>query len=97
MKIEKIDITHGFKIHTPQLLKEITNNNGIGALKIPLRVLQRYLVSVAERTIELDDPIMNKIMCEMTLYDQVDPQSKTFQPNLMDEVNKKAEQFKKSQ
>ena len=30
-----------WRVHTPNLLKEITQNNGIAILKIPLNVFQR--------------------------------------------------------
>ena len=97
-KAKNIDIyTHGFKIHLPQLLKEITNNNGIGALKIPLQSLQRYLISISERAIELDDPILNRLMCELTLYDQVDPHGESYDKDLIHRVIKKAKNFKKAQ
>ena len=67
-KKEKI-IDLGFRVNTPQLLDEISKNNGVAILKVPLNVLQRWLLKLAERAIELDDPELNIIMLSMALYD----------------------------
>ena len=59
----------GFRVDTPQLLKEIAQNNGVSALKVPLNVLQHWLGRLSERAIELDDPELNIIMLSMALYE----------------------------
>lgn len=59
----------GFRVDTPQLLKEITHNDGVSILKVPLNVLQSWLLRLAERAIDLDDPELNIIMLSMSLYE----------------------------
>ncbi len=90
--------THTFKVHVPQLLTEIADSalaQNSGVLKIPLNVLRKYLLSVAERCSELNDPILNRLMCEMALYDEADPQSEHYNPEMIEQVYKTAEEFKK--
>lgn len=50
-----------FRVHTPNLLAQVLDNPGTAVLKIPLIILLRLLGRVAERAIELDDPIMNEL------------------------------------
>lgn len=62
-----------FRVDTPALFKEIadcalaTGNNGI--FKIPLNVFMNLLSEVATRATELNDPILNKAMFDLTLYE----------------------------
>jgi len=58
-----------FNIDAPQLLEEITNNNAIGILKIPLNVLRIKFIKLADLAIKLDNPELNILMLEMKLYD----------------------------
>ena len=77
---------HGFKINTVGLLKEIADaglDRKMGVLKVPLNVLLKYLKSVAERSAQLNDPILNKIMCDMALYEVANPESKDFDPEIL--------------
>jgi hypothetical protein len=81
---------HGFKIHTPNFLKEVTDNalgaTNMGVLKVPMNVFRKYLVKVAERAVELNDPVMNKLMVDMTLYEVADPESKDFDRSVIEKV-----------
>lgn len=93
-----MNYTHGFKVHVPQLLTEVADSGlaqNMGVLKIPLNMLRKYLLSVTERASQLNDPILNKLMCEMALYDEADPQSEHYNPKLVEQVYKAAEDFKK--
>lgn len=86
---------HGFKIQTVTLLHEIADaglDRGMGVLKVPLNVLVRYLDSVATRASQLNDPILNKLMCDMALYEVADPSSKEYNQEVLDEVYQKAKQ-----
>lgn len=60
-----------FRCHVPNLLQEIglLRLEGIGILKVPLNIFQGYLVKVAQRAIELDDPELNILMLEMAMYE----------------------------
>lgn len=62
-----------WKVHTPNLLRELVENNpSAWACRIPVMILQRLLIELAERAIAVDDPELNSIMLRLQLYD-VDP------------------------
>jgi len=93
--------TNLFMVHTPNLLNETFINAcrpaDLAALRIPLNTFIAYLRSVADRAIELDDPILNKLMCEMTLFDCSDPESEGYQKGWIEIVNKRAEEQRKKE
>lgn len=64
---------HEWKVHTPNLLREVLQNPGTSILAVPLSIFGRLLAEVAERAIALDDPKLNILMLRLTLYDQGDP------------------------
>lgn len=76
----------GWKVHTPNLLAEILNNEGTGMLVRPLQMFGRLLAMVAERASELNDPEMNKLMCRLTLYSVADPTSPDYNAETLDKV-----------
>lgn len=83
-----------FKVHTPNLLKEIVEyalpkNNGM--LFVPINQFRQLLIKVAERCSELNDPVLNKLMCQLTLYECADPDSKEYNQKILDEVTKEFE------
>jgi len=59
----------GFRIDTPQVLREVLNNQGMAIMKIPMNELQRWLQILAQRATELNDPELNVIMLSMNLYE----------------------------
>lgn len=61
-----------WKVHTTGLFKEIASMEG-GAFRIPLNILQYLLAQVAQRAIELNDPQLNKLMIQLTLYSIANP------------------------
>lgn len=65
----------GFKLNTPQLLKEVFDNypGAGGVLKVPANLLRMNLAAVAQRCSELNDPVLNGLMCNMALYGCADP------------------------
>lgn len=70
-----------FRVHTPNLLKEIINCAipiSSGVLKVPLNEFQKCLARVADRAIELNDPILNKLMFDLALYDDCEPNGKNY-------------------
>ncbi len=86
---KRIGGEHGFKIDTVGLLTEIADSGlakNMGILKIPLNTLMRYLRSVATRASQLNDPILNKIMCDMALYEIASPSSKDYDPKIIAQV-----------
>ena len=61
-----------FRVDSPQLLNEIASAGlprSAGVLKVPLNVFRTYLIQVAQRAIELNDPKLNILMLEMNLYE----------------------------
>lgn len=69
---------HAWKVHTPNLLKEIGGNPGLWALKVPLNIFADLLAQTAARASELNDPELNALMVRLTLYDVADPHSPGF-------------------
>lgn len=67
-----------WKVHTPNLLKEILVNPQLACMAQPLNIFARLLAEVAERAIELNDPALNNLMMRLTLYEQADPHSADF-------------------
>lgn len=74
-----------WKVHTPNLMREVLQNPGTGMLTQPINILARLLGQVAERAIELNDPELNQLMLRLALYEQGDPTSPAYQPNLIKE------------
>lgn len=71
-----------WKVHTPNLLKEILNNPQAGILRTPINILGKLLYQVGERAKEINDPTLNKLMMQLTIYSQADPGSKDYIPGL---------------
>lgn len=78
--------TPKWKVHTPNLLKEILVNPNMACMAQPLRIFGALLAEVAERAIALNDPEMNKLMMRLTLYEQADPHSADFDAALFAEM-----------
>jgi len=82
-----------FSVHTPNFLKEISDYaipQTSGVLFIPLNIFRGLLLKVAERASKLNDPILNKLMCQLTLYDVADPSSKDYSIKILSEIKKAA-------
>jgi hypothetical protein len=67
-----------FKVHAPNLLKEILNNQACAVLKMPLIIFKGILEEVATRASQLNDVEMNKLMMRLALYEIADPESKEY-------------------
>ena len=74
-----------WKVHTPNLLQEVLNNNSTGMLLRPLQLMGHLLAVVATRAAELNDRELNKLMLQLTLYEKADPSSKKHDPKVMKE------------
>jgi hypothetical protein len=68
-KVKVIGRELHWKCHLPNLFKEIMCNPGTGMLKMPLTLTQNILAELAERCIQVNDPIINEIMCDLQLYE----------------------------
>jgi hypothetical protein len=70
-----------FKVDTVSLLHEIADNAlrpSMGVLKVPLNVLRTLLAEVAQRCTVLYDPILNRIMVDMHLYELPKPTTQEY-------------------
>ena len=74
-----------WKVHTPNLLQEVLNNNSTQILLRPLQIMGHLLAAVATRAAELNDRKLNKLMLQLTLYEKADPGSKDYDPEVMKE------------
>jgi len=88
---------HPFKVHVPNLLNETFENaippKVMAALRIPMNEFQRYLRSLVARCAELNDPVLNKIMCDMTLYEQSNIESEEYSQEMVEQVNANYNQY----
>jgi len=89
-----------FRIHTADFLKEIADNaltlGKMGVLKVPLNVFRTLLLQVGERAAELNDPILNKLMFDMTIYELPSPSDPEY-GKLMKRVYAEAEKQEKKE
>ena len=72
---KKTEMVH-FRVHTMNLLHEIADcglgrQNGI--FFVPLNTLRQLLAQAAQRATELNDPVLNRIMFDLTLYELPKP------------------------
>ncbi len=74
----------GWRVHTPNLLKEVVQNDACKVMKIPFTIFQSLLTQVAERARELDDKRLNELMIRLTLYSVADPASEDFDQKVID-------------
>ena len=75
-----------WKVHTPNLLKEILSNSQTEILKIPINIFGRLLFQVGERAKEINDLKLNRLMIRLTIYAQADPESKDYDPELCEKI-----------
>lgn len=82
---------HPFRVHVPNLLNETFINacrpRDLAALTIPLNEFNKYLRTLTARCTEINDPVLNKIMIDMTLYEESDLSSKEYNQEMVDKVN----------
>lgn len=70
MKPTKLDVfSKQFDVNTPAFLKEACENCEGGMYAVCWNVFRTLLAMVAERSVELNDPIMNVLMIRLNLYE----------------------------
>lgn len=65
-----------FRIQTIEFLHEIADcglDKKMGILKVPLNVLMNHLGQIATRCTEIHDPVLDRIMFDMALYELPNP------------------------
>jgi len=75
-----------WKVNTPQLLKEILQNNETRILAVPIQIFSNILHEVGDRAAELNDPKLNALMCRLAIYEISDPYNPNFDKELTREV-----------
>jgi len=83
-----------FKVHTANLLKEITESalpKSCGVLFQPINIFRQLLLQVAHRASQINDPVLNKLMCDLTLYEVADIQSTEYDKETVEKINKLAQ------
>jgi hypothetical protein len=83
-----------WKCHTPNLLQEVADNPTTSTLAKPLSIFGNLLWEVATRAQEINDPILNHLMCRLTLYSQADPESPDYDKDAVDAAARLAQQCK---
>lgn len=58
-----------WKCNLPGLFEEILNNKGTAILNAPINLTKSILEEVGRRAIELNDPILNELMCDLQIYE----------------------------
>jgi hypothetical protein len=70
------EVPFGWRVHTPNLLREIiSGHTGGWIFNQPLRILGDLLHSVGTRAAEINDPELNALMARLTIYSVADPTS----------------------
>lgn len=87
---QAISLKHHWKIHTPNLLKEVMCNPGTGMLGKPLTIFGQVLFDMAECAARINDPELNEFMCRLTLYEIADPESPAYDKKLLAAVHAKS-------
>lgn len=82
-KIQPQDI---WRVHTPNLLKEILNNPGTAILSKPLAIFGRILADVGERAAIINDKELNKLMIRLAIYSVADPASPDYDSDFVEKT-----------
>lgn len=85
-----------WQVHTPRLLNEVLTNPSTGILHRPIQIFANVLDELATRCSQLNDPILNDLMCRLALYDIADPYSPNYDPDVLIKIKDLAHQTKKS-
>ena len=81
-----------WRCHTTRLFEEILGNPDCAILQIPLSIFRSLLADVAQRCNEINDDKLNLLMMRLTLYECADPLSKNYNPDIIEELEKKLAQ-----
>lgn len=73
-----------WRVHTPNLLREVLSNPGTSMLVQPMNIFAALLAEVAQRATELHDPTLDQLMLRLALYEQGDPASPDYDGSLVE-------------
>jgi hypothetical protein len=78
-----------WRVHTARLLSEILNNNpNMEIFNVPLKIFANLLCEVGERAAQLNDPVLNALMCRLTIYEIADPYSPEYNREEVEQILK---------
>lgn len=93
--MSKYDRSKKWKSDVPNLFQEVLNNPGTGILTVPFKITLSIFEEVAQRCIEINDPILNELMCDLSLYETPEKSTPEYW-EMMDKVRKLAAKERKS-
>lgn len=82
-----------WKVHTPNLLKEILENDNMVIMNIPINIFGKLLFAVGSRAAKLNDPILNELMCRLTIYTVADPENDDYNPDVVRQIEQAADRL----
>ena len=84
-----------WKVNTAGLLKEILVNKVVREpLGVPIQIFASILLQVSERASELNDPLLNELMCRLSLYAISDPYNTEYDKDAESRIIEAAKKFK---
>lgn len=75
-----------FRVHVPNLFQEIVRGSGQDIYRLPIQMTGNLLAQVGERAAQLNDPILNRLMCMLTIYSLADPESSDYDAKRFTEI-----------
>lgn len=73
-----------WRVHTPNLLKELLNNESTWIFISPLRILGDILYELGTCAARINDEELNKLMLRLTIYSAADPESPDYDKEIVD-------------
>ena len=67
-----------WKVNTGALFEEILHNDGMWIMERPLQLLHRKMLLIAQKANEAQNEEIMKLCCEIGLYEECDPTSKSY-------------------
>lgn len=80
-------------MHLGGFLQEIFNNETAGALKQGAIHLTLLMNQVANRCAQLNDPVLDRLMCDLSLYTVADGYSPEYNREVIDKVEERYEKY----
>lgn len=85
----KLDVfAYQFDVNTPQFLREACENCNNGMYAVCWNVFSGLLAMVAERAVELDDPILNVLMIRLNMYEVPNDERRKIIEDIRREIGK---------
>lgn len=75
-----------WRVHTQRILAEVLQNRTCEILRQPLTIMDNLMRRVASRASELNDPELNRLMVQLTLYAIADPYNREYNPDLVEKL-----------